>query len=86
VVSLLPFHGLSPVIKTLRIDFTLLSSPEVFDLIFSFPLLEDLTTVSYDEGLAENSNGLSIIAQPSTSPTLSGSLTLLRGGFAKIFY
>jgi len=87
VIPLLPFHGLSPVVKTLRIDFTLLSSSKVFDLIFSFPLLEDLTAVTYNTRLADNGNGPddpSTTAQPSSSPTFTGSLTLRRGGMERL--
>ena len=39
---LVQFHGLSPVIKSLRVDFLVLPPSWVFNLILSFPLLEDL--------------------------------------------
>ena len=47
-VSLVPFHGFSPVIKSLRVAFFIIPSSRVFNLIISFPL-EDLTVVAYRE-------------------------------------
>ena len=40
-VSLLPFHGFSPLLKSLRINSISFPSSKVFDLIHTFPLLED---------------------------------------------
>ena len=42
-VSLLPFCGFSPVLKSLCLDFYALPPSQIFDLILSFPLLEDLS-------------------------------------------
>ena len=72
-VSLSPFHGFSPVVRSLRLATTLLRHSEIFDLICSFPLLEDLALIhrgprSWDEDLSWN--------HPSTSPRLTGSLEL----------
>jgi hypothetical protein len=39
-ISLTPFHGLSPAIKSLRVAVLRLPSSRVFGLILSFPLLE----------------------------------------------
>jgi len=77
------FHGLSPVIKALWVDFTLPS--EAFDLILSFPLLEDLTVLAYKDELADNNHGPDeprTTTQPSSSPVFTGSLRLLLGGRA----
>ena len=41
--SLVPFSGLSPAARSLRLDF---ATAEVFDLICFLPLLEDLTLVA----------------------------------------
>ena len=74
-----PFHGFSPVIKSLRVDFVHLPPP-TFDLIISFPLLEDLTLTAYSEMItyeADGSDGLSTVVQPSSSPAFTGSLELL---------
>jgi hypothetical protein len=70
-VSLTPFRGLSPTLKSLHLSCT---SPEVLDLICSFPLLEDLALTSLQHG-SDTWN------TPSTSPKLTGSLDLsLFGG------
>jgi hypothetical protein len=64
--SLVPFHGLSPTLRSLRLVST---SPEVLDLICSFPLLEDLTfrPIGYETDTWNT---------PSTSPKLTGTLNL----------
>jgi hypothetical protein len=65
-VSLVPFHGLSPTLRSLNLT-TIYS--EVLDLICSFPLLEDLA-LDY-LGL-----GGGAWNTPPTSPKFTGSLTL----------
>jgi len=84
------FHGISPVLKSLRVGSGLFPSSQLFDLIFSFPLLEDLSitdcyhhTVDFGKGFGE----LSTRARPSSSPMFSGSLELeltRRGGMEPI--
>ena len=80
--SFVPLHGFSPIIKSLYADFTFLPSSQIFDLVLSFPLLEDLTvTNSYDVPLDNDySNKLPTIVQPSNPPVFTGSLSLSRGG------
>ena len=81
--SLVPFHGFSPAVKTLCVDLALPPSSEVFDLILSFPLLEDLTVTAYDNRSADSSDGPDKswrTIQPSSPPMLSGSLKLFLGG------
>jgi len=65
---LVPFYGLSPVVRSLRLtQFTI----GVFDLICSFPLLEDLALILlYPESEADGWN------PPLTSPKLTGCLEL----------
>ena len=66
--SLIPFHGLSPSIKSLHLTST---TTNIFDLVCSFPLLEDLALVNlHSHGETEGWNN------PSTSPKLTGSLDL----------
>jgi hypothetical protein len=65
-LSLAPFHGLSPTLRSLRLIGT---SLEVLDLVCSFPLLKDLALVSLHQG-SDTWN------TPSTSPKLTGSLEL----------
>ena len=85
-VSLLPFHGLSPVVKHLRLRFVVLPSSRISDLILSFPLLEDLAVVA-EKGTIDNgdeSNAPPTTVHPS-GPTLTGSLQLnLKGGMEPI--
>ena len=47
-VSFVPFHGLSPTIKSLRLELNQVQPSEVFGLVCSFPLLEDLAMVSFN--------------------------------------
>jgi len=47
-IVLVTFQGLSPFVKSLRVGFVSLPPPQVFDLILSFPLLEDLALISSD--------------------------------------
>jgi hypothetical protein len=64
--SLVPFHGLSPTLRSLRL---MSVSPDVLDLICSFPLLEDLVMLPLGYGSdAWNT--------PRTSPKLTGTLSL----------
>ena len=77
-VSLTPFRGFSPAIKSLRVDFTFLPSSRIFDLILSFPLLKVLALIAY-EASADNSDGhdeLSATTHPLNPPTFTGSLDL----------
>jgi len=76
-ISFVPLHGLSPVVKSLRMNFTKPPPPSVLDLALSFPLLEDLA-VSTLFG-APNDGNLPTIVQPSNAPPFTGSLELSRG-------
>jgi len=82
-ISLISFHGLSLVIKSLRVDFNILPPSRILNLILSFPLLEDLTLTSTgtptDSG--DGPDVLPTAIQPSNPPTFTGSLVLnLEGG------
>ena len=78
--SLLPFHGFSPVLKSLAVEFDVL--PPTFDLILSFPLLEHLAVKFFrteiDDG--DGSDGLPIAIQPPNPPMFTGSLDLVTTG------
>ena len=67
-VSFIPFRGLSPTLKSLSLSYTFTPLSEVFNLICSFPLLEDLSLTSVS---GQDADGWNI---PSTSPRLTGSL------------
>ena len=45
-ISLVPFHGFSPVLKSLRMEAVVFPSSQVFGLILSFSLLDDPATVA----------------------------------------
>jgi hypothetical protein len=75
-----PFHGFSPVIKSLTVVFAVLPPSWIFDLIISFPLIENLGVV-VQERYAYNDDGsgedeMAIATQPSNPPTFTGSLLL----------
>jgi hypothetical protein len=85
---LIPFHNLSPTIKSLNVVLPALPTSQVFDLILSFPLLEDLAvSVDYNtsDDNGDGSDGLSTVIQPSSSPVLTGSLELLQWGGVEFF-
>lgn len=69
-VSFVPFHGLSPTLKSLSLSYTLTSLSKVFNLICSFPLLEDLSLTSVSEGDTDGWD------TPLTSPIFTGALHL----------
>jgi len=77
-ISLLtPFHNFSPTLKSLRMCPIAFPCPQLFDLVLSSPLLEDLTLTGHDDsfGNEDESHGLQTVL-PSTSPPLTGSLDL----------
>ena len=72
--SLIPFHGLSPTVRSLCMTST---TVEDFNLVCSFPLLEDLSFVCF--GSDSEPDGWNA---PLRSPKLTGSLDLRTiGGF-----
>ena len=83
--SFIPFRGFSPILKSLRVDFPTLPSAQIFNLILSFPLLEDLAMIIHEtsagSGDGSRENEMLVTTQPSRSPTFTGSLELhLEGG------
>ena len=77
------FRGFSSAIKSLHMRFIVLSIPETFDLVLSFPLLENLTMSAHTERVVDEdggSDGLLTAVQPSSSPMFTGSLELSLGG------
>ena len=70
--SLIPFHGISLAVRSLSLTYL---TAEVFDLVCSFPLLEDLAlSTLYPESDTHRWN------PPPTSPKLTGSLYLWMQG------
>jgi len=72
-ISLAQLHGLSPALRSLYVFFVSLPDSEIFGLVCSFPLLEDLALVFLDP--RRRAWGGEWIP-PSTSPRLTGSLEL----------
>ena len=73
-ISLVLFHRLSPSLRSLRVTSLLLPRSQIFDLIHSLPLLEDLTSIGHDHASVINDDELNV---PPTSPAFTGSLILL---------
>ena len=68
---LVPFHNFSPVLKSLHVVSNNLRYSQVFDLICSLPLLEDLSIMSHGMDRCDDEEAA---FQPSTSPALTGTL------------
>ena len=74
-VSLVPFYGFSPILKSLHVAAFTLTHSQIFNFARSFPLLEDLSIDSPDNANDDPSKQPSV-TQPSTSPPFTGSLRL----------
>ena len=77
--SFTPFHNLSPTLKSLSVDWIGLPLQEVFDLICSFPPLEDLRVINFGRGRDK------VIFRPLDLPAFTGTLVLeaMASGFAR---
>ena len=71
-ISLVPFYNFSPSLKSLRLSSLRLPRSQVFGLIQSLPLLEDLTLTGYNT----QEGAPSPVINTSTSPALTGTLDL----------
>ena len=78
-ISLVPFHGFSPVLKSLRMASSAFPHSQIFNLICSFPLLEDVSVSTMGCSSTESDDNTSN-EQPTitqfTSPVFTGSLVL----------
>jgi len=87
-VSFFPFHGFSSFIESIRLNLAVLPSSRVFDLILSFPLLQDLSLTAYEVSTdnGDSPDAPPTVSQPSTPPTFTGSLRLFvtQGGLSLI--
>jgi len=70
-IPLVPFHGLSPTIRSLRLELSHARPSEALGLMCSFPLLEDFAFQDLGQW-----NGAEGWTPPSTSPRLTGTLEL----------
>ena len=78
-VSLVPFHGFSPVLKYLLVASSTLSNSEIFALISSLPLLEDLTLLTKRNNIDDDAPNFNVppTVFQSTSPALAGTLDVI---------
>lgn len=74
-VSLIPFYGLSPALKSLRVTASYLPL-QIFDLIYSFPPLDDLSVIIHDMSNYDSFLEEQAVVQPSSPPSFTGSLQL----------
>jgi hypothetical protein len=74
---LFPLHGFSPVIKSLRVYIPGIPPSQIFNLILSFPLLEDLAVIIHCGMSIDNEvDEMPTAAPPPTPSTFTGSLEL----------
>ena len=71
-VSLVQLRGFSPTLKSLCLDHTHIPLSEIFNLVCSFPLLEDLELFTHGPA-----NGINEWDPPLTSPKLTGTLKIV---------
>ena len=76
--NLSPFHGFSPVVKSLHMILGVIPPSQIFDLIYSFPLLEDLSVIARDVLPRGGFDTQPISVQPSCAcpPAFTGFLKL----------
>lgn len=67
-ISLLPFHGFSSAMKSLRVELDIIPSLEVFNLILSLPRLEDLAVLGFH---SIDDEGIPATVRPSSSPIVT---------------
>ena len=70
-MTLVPFYGLSPAVRSIYLECVYAPPSEVFDLLWSFPLLRDIELIS-----CNLVSGAGTWTTPLTSPPLTGSLEL----------
>ena len=84
-IVLVPFYGFSPTIKTLRVVFARLPPSPIFNLILSFPLLEDLALIGGDTSIdGSGPDGMVTAFRPSKLPAFTGSLELTLSGGTRL--
>ena len=73
-VSLTLFHGFSPILKSLRISLNALQNSQIFYLIASLPILEDMTWITngVDTDGAPSLDVPPSAVRPLTSPPFTG--------------
>ena len=74
--SLVQFYGFSPPLRSLRLNSLILPCSELFNLVLSFPLLEDLTLSGHESSDQDGDPHGSQNINPATSPLFTGTLDL----------
>ena len=75
-IHLAPFYGFSPVLKSLRVSCIRPQDSHIFNLVFSFPLLEDLALIGSHLVLGIDFYVPQTDIPPTPSPAFTGSLEL----------
>jgi len=81
-----PLQGFSPAVKSLSLNWVT-PSPRLFDLVLSFPLLEDLSVINHNHVEIDEDYGpneLPTAAQLSNPTAFTGSFNLVTTGLAPI--
>jgi hypothetical protein len=68
--SLVPFHEISPVLKSLDVNIPHLPSAHIFDLVLSFPLLEDLA-VMINQTMVDDDDDSEEVETPTATQSLT---------------
>ena len=79
---LVPFHGFSPLIYSLTVAFLPPPTSRIFNLIYSFPLLEDLVVLNFGcSSVAQDAHfgGDLAVVQSPNPPAFTGLLDLFLG-------
>ena len=78
-ISLVPFHKFSSSLKSLHVTSLILPHSQIFNLIHSLPLLEDLTLIGHDMSATDDDepHGLPIAVPPALTGTIE--LVLYQG-------
>ena len=63
-ISLLPFHGFSPLLRSLQICYSNFPFPRILNFIHSFPLIDDLSLISCGDDPIEDIDGPHAAVQP----------------------
>ena len=63
-ISLLPFYGFSPSLRSLQICYSSFPFPRILNLIHSFPLIDDLSLISGGDDPIEDIDGPHAAVQP----------------------
>jgi hypothetical protein len=74
-----PFHKFPPTLKSLRLEGSVLSSPQIFALMGTYPLLEDLVVVCHALSTDEDDLYAPRVVIPSISPVFTGTLGIVLG-------